>query len=163
MQKHDMFTATRCAHLEELEMVLEEREDAMKKEWEEVAQGWEQLEELKTEWGMVRPTFEDDTLTLNVGGSNVDINRADLQRLPVLSEEWKLANLFESGWDERLPRDANGLMVLDESPVCFKHLVYALGSVLPTDELPTSPTSPLPWGCLVQLECRDGGWTAREA
>ncbi|CAN0260080.1 unnamed protein product [Ectocarpus sp. 8 AP-2014] len=134
LQKHDMFSATRRAHLEELEMVVEEREGAMKMEWEGVAEGWRKLEQLETESGMLRSTFEDDTLTLNVGGSNVDISRADLQRLPALSEAWKLANLFDRDWDERLPRDANGLMVLDESPVCFKHLVDALGGVLPTDE-----------------------------
>ncbi|CAM9945042.1 unnamed protein product [Ectocarpus fasciculatus] len=134
-KKHGMFSATRRAHLEELEMVLEEREDAMKKEWKVVTQGWRELEQLKTDWGMVRSTFEDDTLTLNVGGSNVDISLADLQRLPVLYKGWKLANLFESGWDERhIPRDANGLMVLDQSPVCVKHLVDPLGGVLPTDE-----------------------------
>ncbi|CAN0195083.1 unnamed protein product [Ectocarpus sp. 4 AP-2014] len=126
LQKHGMFSATRRAHLEELEMVVEEREDAMKKGWEGVAEEWHKLEQLETESGMVRSTFEDDTLTLNVGGSNVDVSRADLHRL--------LANLFDGDWDERLPRDANSLMVLDESPVCFKHLVDALGGALPTDE-----------------------------
>ncbi|CAB1099447.1 unnamed protein product [Ectocarpus sp. CCAP 1310/34] len=128
LQKHDMFSATRRAHLEE----LERRESH--EEWEGFVKGWHKLEQLETEWGRVRSTFVDDTLTLNVGGSNVDVSRADLHRLPALSEVWKLANLFDSDWDERLPRDANGLMVLDESPVCFKHLVDALGGALPTDE-----------------------------
>lgn len=38
-------------------------------------------------------------------------------------ERVEVERTFEGVWDERLPRDKNGCIILDESPACVKHLV----------------------------------------
>ncbi|CAN0450059.1 unnamed protein product, partial [Ectocarpus sp. 8 AP-2014] len=42
------------------------------------------------------------------------------------SSTWALENLFKAEWDERVPRDSDGRILLDESRACVKNLVHAL-------------------------------------
>ncbi|CAB1115667.1 unnamed protein product [Ectocarpus sp. CCAP 1310/34] len=69
---------------------------------------------------------------LNAAWDGIDKHRGDLEARMVevdgdgISPTWNLCDLFESMWDKRIPRDANGLIVLDESPICVKHLLRAL-------------------------------------
>lgn len=70
---------------------------------------------------------EEGMMRLNVGGSHLNIHRSVLERRKCESSaSWTLGNLFERTWDTRLPRDTDDRMVLDESPVCVKHLVHGI-------------------------------------
>lgn len=75
---------------------------------------------------------------LNVGGTDMDVLRADLVR----AEESVLSLVFGGRWEGRLPRDSRGRVFLDVSPAVFRKIVgflVKLGRATPGKalELPT--------------------------
>ena len=75
---------------------------------------------------------------LNVGGTDMDVLRADLVR----AEESVLSLVFGGRWEGRLPRDPRGRVFLDVSPAVFRKIVgflVKLGRATPGKalELPT--------------------------
>ena len=94
---------------------------------------WEELEE---RWAAnnrrmvglkVRPrTDEEGMLELNVGGSIVRVFWHLLAQTEGF-EDSVLGALLHGVWDKgRIPRDADGRIVLDESPTCIKHAIHAM-------------------------------------
>lgn len=77
-------------------------------------------------------------MELNVGGTDMDVLRADLVR----AEGSVLALVFGGRWEGRLPRDSRGRVFVDVSPAVFRKIVgflVKLGSAKPgkVPELPT--------------------------
>lgn len=75
---------------------------------------------------------------LNVGGTDMDVLRADLVRV----EESVLALVFGGRWEGRMPRDSRGRVFIDVSPSVFRKVVgflVKLGRAQPGKpvELPT--------------------------
>ncbi|CAM9747042.1 unnamed protein product [Ectocarpus sp. 6 AP-2014] len=79
------------------EVALSQRRREMDQAWDDTDQGWQELQAHMTEGKGEQP-----------------------------SSTWALGDLFEAEWDKRVPRDADGRIVLDESPICVKHLIEAL-------------------------------------
>lgn len=122
------FSATTHAHTEELVAAVRQRRAEMDEAWEQLDEGWESLEKGMVSTGMVKPTPSDEGMVrLNVGGSHVNVRRSFLEELrDRYPESWSLGHLFEGVWDRRLPRDADGRIVLDESPTCVRYLVHGM-------------------------------------
>ena len=64
---------------------------------------------------------EEDVLSLNVGGTHLDVSRGTLTCMPSL-----LASKFSGEWDDSLVRDANGRFFIDEEPELFTPVVNYL-------------------------------------
>ena len=62
-----------------------------------------------------------DVLSLNIGGTKIDVSRATLTSIPSL-----LASKFSGEWDSSLPKDAEGRFFIDEEPELFVALVNYL-------------------------------------
>lgn len=139
---NEVFRETTDYHAKDLEGSLEQRRAEMKSAWEEIDEGWEALEKRMAEIG-VRPAGENESMIrLNVGGAPVDIWRQTLSSTPGMKSS-RLGALLEGVWDNRVPRDEQGRMVLDESPSCFKNLVEAmLARVDPVAGRISSPALP---------------------
>ncbi|CAN0122240.1 unnamed protein product, partial [Hapterophycus canaliculatus] len=97
--------------------------------WSALDQGWDALQKRMGEEGIVSEpaTKVDGALSLNLGGSVINVCRS------VLAEGGKdevsmphLSNLISTEWDNRLPRDTDDCIVIDESPICMKYLIYKL-------------------------------------
>ena len=131
------FSASLTASAQETEAALKQRRREMDQAWDGVDDGWEELERSMAEDGISRPSGSSEgTVRLNVGGSHVNFHRSVLEGKRGLSSSpaWTLGNLFEAQWDARVPRDADGRIVLDESPACVKHIVHALFTGAPDFE-----------------------------
>lgn len=114
------------ASLSGTESAARQRRKEMDIVWEEIDRRGQQLEECMVAVGITKPSTSDDNmLRLNVGGSHVTVRRSVLADKGC-SESWTLGDLFDSIWDERIPRDSDGCIVLDESPTCVRHLVHKL-------------------------------------
>lgn len=61
-----------------------------------------------------------------MGGWHVDVYRSTLTTASESQNRTVLGALFEGERDKRVPRDAKGRLVLDESPTCFKHILRTL-------------------------------------
>ena len=122
------FSAAMATFTEETDAALKQRRDEMDQAWDRVEDGWKELKQRMVDIGISRPsTSTERVVRMNVGGSHVIVRRSLLEgKRGFSSQAWSLANLFEAQWDERVPRDSDGRIVLDESPVCVKHLVNAL-------------------------------------
>lgn len=124
-----LFSATTDTYVEQLQASLRQRREEMNEAWENVDSGWQDLAQCIREKGIVKPAIGNgEVLRLNVGGSHVNINRSVLSNDTMKKSQsgGALLDLFESMWDERLPRDADDRVVLDESPACVKFLLHAL-------------------------------------
>ena len=155
--EHNKFKRTSLAHYEDMGAMLEQRQAAVSQEWALLDQGWADLEEKTFEFGLsMGSPSTPDPVVLNVGGSDVYVPRFILEGSRGSAAAWTLGDLFGGGeWDKRLLRDSNGHVFLDESPVCFQHLVHqmsrrlddragglpelAVEEDLPADELPYLP------------------------
>ncbi|CAM9567079.1 unnamed protein product [Scytosiphon promiscuus] len=134
---------------------LSRRQDKMAEAWKDVDKGWEELERSAAELGIRKASPPDeDIMCLNVGGLRVTFRRSVFQNKNEIFPTGTLAKLFMGGdWDARVPRDADGLIVIDESPACVRHLIHtftikgsraasssrALSESLPADEKPYLP------------------------
>lgn len=132
--------------------MIEKREAATGQEWKHLDQGWADLKKKMSEVGMAMASpITPDPVLLNVGGSDVYVPRNILEILQKSSASWTLGDLFGGGeWDKRLLKDSYNRIFLDESPACFRHLIYELSvqfetvgaypdlatKDLPADELP---------------------------
>eukprot|EP00752_Nemacystus_decipiens_P009710 g8671.t1 len=109
------------ANVAETEAAFRQRRHTMDNAWDEVDQHCKALGKRMMEVGIAKPSgSEEAMLRLNVGGAPVNIRRSALEG------RGHLGSLFESVWDKRLPRDADGLIVVDLSPKCLKHVIHTL-------------------------------------
>ena len=115
------FSECRAAHAEHIDADIRQVGEAMNEGWREIDEGWQNLERRLLATGVVKAASypEEDIMSLNVGGVPINVRRLVLEGLT-------LGDLFEGVWDERIPRDAEGRIVVDESPVCVKHLIDTL-------------------------------------
>ena len=67
---------------------------------------------------------DDDVLSLNVGGTHLDVCRGTLTCMPSL-----LATKYSGEWDDSLIRDASGRFFVDEEPELFVSVVNYLRDV----------------------------------
>lgn len=119
---HKAFEETVEVCVKEHEAAVKKRQLELASKWEEVDTRWSDLEKFRSAVG-VKPAKEEDSLVrLNVGGSPTTIWRSVL----AASRVSVLGGLFEGVWDDRLPRDAAGRIVVDESPECFKYIIRNL-------------------------------------
>lgn len=97
--------------------------------WDELDAHSRALGQCMVEVGITKPAgSKQEMLRLNVGGAPVNIGRS------ALNGRGHVGNLFESVWDKRLPRDADGLVVLDHSPKCVKFVIHTLLNSSDADE-----------------------------
>lgn len=134
---------------------LSRRKAEMAKAWTDLDKGWQGLEANAAKLGLRKAsTPEEDVVCLNVGGLRVSFRRSVFQGENGSFPTCTLAKLLAGGeWDARVPRDADGLIVLDESPACVSHIIHALTikasraasssralhDALPADEKPYLP------------------------
>ncbi|CAB1119519.1 unnamed protein product [Ectocarpus sp. CCAP 1310/34] len=127
MNEDDTFSATVTAYSKEMEAALGQRRKGMSQAWEDVERGWHELNQCRIDAGITKPFgSQEGMLRLNVGGSHLRFRRCVLDGKKEPSATWALGNLFESVWDDRLPRDSDGRIVLDKSPACVKDLIHSL-------------------------------------
>ncbi|CAN0491699.1 unnamed protein product [Ectocarpus sp. 8 AP-2014] len=122
-----IFSATVSSYAKGVEAKLSQRRKDMDEKWDEVDRGWDILKQRMAGIGITKPASSNESLVqLNVGGSHLNIRRSVLASAKRSAVAWNLADLFDSVWDERVPRDKDGRIVLDESPVCVKRLMHML-------------------------------------
>lgn len=117
-----LFSTVRGAHAEQQAAVLRLVEADLRTAWEDLEEGWDHLEKYFIEIGIVKSATscgEDNMLCLNVGGMLVHVRHGMFEGRP-------FGEFFKGVWDERVPRDAAGCVVLDESPDCVQHLMRML-------------------------------------
>ena len=127
--QRDMFSATLKASSQETEAALQQRRGEMNRAWESIDRRWQGIHQRMTAAGVSLPSDANDGMVrLNVGGLHVNVRRSILDGKQGSSpfSGWTLGGLFEVGWDKPLPADADGRIVLDESPVATKYLIHAL-------------------------------------
>ncbi|CAM9717215.1 unnamed protein product [Pylaiella littoralis] len=125
--EHKSFTAAVDFYAREVEAALSRRHKEMGQEWDDLDKGWQDLNNAMAKVGIAKPSESctGSSLWLNVGGSPLAIQRSVLKSKDECSVTCILAHLFGGGtWDKRLPRDAGGRIVLDESPACIKHILH---------------------------------------
>lgn len=123
----------------------------MNKAWDDLDKRSKALEQRMLEVGITKPAgSEEELLRFNVGGAPVTIRRSALEG------RGYLGCLLESVWDNRLPRDSDGFIVLDQSPTCVKCAIHTLvnlsvvgpsgmAKLTPDDGLPPHEKSYLPY------------------
>lgn len=126
LHARDAFPTTIGSYTRELEAALRQKRTDNDKAWEEVDEGWKELNERMVEIGVRPPTREEGILRLNAGGSCVNIWLSELEQPCGSPSASIFVSLLQSVWDNRVPRDAEGRIVLDESPACLKHIIYKL-------------------------------------
>lgn len=127
MNEKAIFSASVSSYAKGIEALLSQRRKEMDEKWDEVDRGWEILKQRKADVGITKPASPSESLVqLNVGGFHHNIRRSVLASAKRSSAAWNLADLFDSVWDERVPRDTDGRIVLDESPICVKRLMHIL-------------------------------------
>lgn len=117
------------ANVSEMDAALRQSRTELNAAWDGIVKHRGDLEARMVEVGISRPSSSNYMLRLNVGGSNITVRRSVLNTCTDgdgISPTWNLCDLFKSMWDKRIPRDADGRIMLDESPTCVKHLLRAL-------------------------------------
>eukprot|EP00903_Cladosiphon_okamuranus_P014565 g13509.t1 len=109
------------ANVAETEAAFRQRRTVMNNAWDDLDEHSKALGQRMLEVGITKPAgSEEGMLRLNVGGAPVNIRRSALEG------RGYLGHLFGSLWDMRLPRDADGLVVLDQSPTCVKYIIQTI-------------------------------------
>lgn len=121
----EAFPQTVGAYTKEIESTLRQKRAEMDTAWGELEEGWKKLQKRMVDVGVKPATSEERMLKINVGGSSMNIWRSAIEE-PAESQGSTLGALLEGVWDERVSRDAEGRMVLDESPSCVRHIVQKL-------------------------------------
>ncbi|CAM9696619.1 unnamed protein product [Ectocarpus sp. 4 AP-2014] len=122
------FSESFDANVSEMEEALRQSRTELNA-WDGIDKHRGDLEARMVEVGISRPSSRNGMLRLNAGGSYVTIRRSVLNTCTDgdgISPTWNLHDLSESMWDKRIPRDADGRILLDESPTCVEHLLRAL-------------------------------------
>ncbi|CAM9619978.1 unnamed protein product [Ectocarpus fasciculatus] len=134
----NLFSTVRGAHAEQQEAALRLVEADFRTAWKDLKEESDHFEKHLIEIGIGKSATsrdEENMVSLNVGGELVHVRRG-------MFEGQRFGDLFKGVWDERVPRDAAGCMVLDESPACVQHLVRMLLASC----LETRLTAPSPLG-----------------
>lgn len=108
------------AYSQELQAAVDCRRKEMDAAWVDIDTGWADLRARMTALGVRSAEASESMLRLSVGGAPIDVWRSSLRSPTSYS---RLGALFEGVWEERLPKLANGRILLDESPSCFKRLL----------------------------------------
>lgn len=123
------FKETIKANSKELQASLSNRRAEMDGTWDALDDDWKELEKQMAATGITELVSPDtDLLSLNVGGLHLNIRATVLQSLNLKQSNatlCALADLFKCVWDSRVPRDKDGRIFLDESPVILKYLVHS--------------------------------------
>ncbi|CAM9271285.1 unnamed protein product [Ectocarpus sp. 12 AP-2014] len=124
-KQRDAFRETASAQIKQLNAALDLAISAMDEPWRDLENGWERHQQNLVDVGVRPTTGNEGVLRLNIGGVPANVHRS----LIAEAEGFKgsvLGALFEQMWDERVPRDADGRIVLDESPACVKYIIHTL-------------------------------------
>ncbi|CAN0382721.1 unnamed protein product, partial [Laminaria digitata] len=117
------FPQSAVEHAEPVMQLLQLRRAEVDAAWEELEKGWDANSERMVTLKVRPRTHEESVVNLNVGGSNVTVFRHLLAETEGF-EESILGALLEGVWGEgRIPLDADGRIVLDESPTSIKHII----------------------------------------
>ncbi|CAM9203794.1 unnamed protein product [Laminaria digitata] len=124
LHERDAFPKSVDEYNQQVQRRLQHRRAELDAAWTELEDGWKAHNERMVTLG-VRPRTNDENLVqLNVGGSNVTL----CWNLLAEAEGFKdsvLGALLEGVWGEgRIPRDADGRIVLDESPMSMRHIIH---------------------------------------
>ncbi|CAN0305197.1 unnamed protein product, partial [Laminaria digitata] len=124
LNERDAFPKSADEHARQVVRLLQHRRAVMDTAWAELEGGWKANDERMVTLKVRPRTNEESVLKLNVGGSNVNVRWHFLAETEGF-EESTLGALLEGVWGEgRIPRDADGRIVLDESPTCIKHIIH---------------------------------------
>ena len=126
LSNRDAFPQSAEGHAQQLVRHLQHRRAGLDMAWAKLEEGWKETNERMITLGVRPRTAEEGMVKLNVGGSIVNA-RWHLLAETKGFEDSILGALLEGVWGEgRVPRDADGRIVLDESPACIKHIVHAM-------------------------------------
>lgn len=106
----------------ETEVPLKQRRAAMDSAWDVVKEQRACHEKHQASVGFNPNISDHEMLTLSVGGIEVNVPRA-LFRDAEIVEKTTLGNLMGGAWDELVPQDADGRIIIDESPQCGKVMI----------------------------------------
>ncbi|CAM9417510.1 unnamed protein product [Laminaria digitata] len=150
LKERDAFPNSVDEYNQHVERRLRHRRAELDAAWQGLEEGWKKNNERMVTLEVRPRTDEESVVNLNVGGSNVALS----WHLLAETEGFKhsvLGALLEGVWGKGLiPRDADGRIVLDESPACIKHIIHkmlassgaegvpesAAGSAVAVDEVP---------------------------
>ncbi|CAN0503228.1 unnamed protein product, partial [Scytosiphon promiscuus] len=123
LKLRDAFPQSADEYTQPMERVLKRRRADTDEAWDKLKEGCAANKERMARVGLAPRTDDEGVIKLNVGGSNVNV----CWRLLAEDEEFDdsiLGALLDGVWDKgRIPRDADGRIVLDESPTCIKHII----------------------------------------
>ncbi|CAM9105339.1 unnamed protein product [Laminaria digitata] len=123
LKVRDAFPKSADEHAQQVARLLQHRRAELNAAWRELEEGWSAIYERMAEYDLRPRTDEESMVNLNVGGSNVTLFWHLLAETEGF-EDSILGALLEGVWGEgRIPRDADGRIVLDESPACIKHII----------------------------------------
>ncbi|CAM9105191.1 unnamed protein product [Laminaria digitata] len=126
LKARDAFAKSADEHAQPLMRLVHHKRAELDSAWEDLAEGWKANNERAAEFGLRPRTADESMVTLNVGGSTVAVWWHLLAEAEGFGDS-TLGALLEGVWDkERVPRDADGRMMLDESPACIKHIIHAM-------------------------------------
>ena len=126
LKVRDTFPKSADEHAQQVARLLQHRRAELNAAWEELEVGWKANNERMAEVGLRPRTAEEGMIKLNVGGSNVTVFWNLLVETEGFRDSVPFA-LLEGVWDkEGIPRDADGRILLDESPACIKHIMHAM-------------------------------------
>eukprot|EP00904_Undaria_pinnatifida_P000590 jgi/Undpi1/10531/HiC_scaffold_29.g12981.m1 len=121
-----MFAKSAEEQAEQVMRVLQYRKEATNAAWEELEGGWKTINERMVKSGLRPCNDKEGVLKLNVGGSKVSV----LWQLLAENEGFEdsiLGALLGGVWDEgRIPLDADGRIVLDESPAFINRIIHTM-------------------------------------
>ena len=115
------------AYTKDIGPALQHRRVELDEGWKKLEEGWKELEQRRADIG-VRPRTDDEgMLAVNIGGAIASLSVSLLTDEGLFDDGNALGGLFEGIWEsKRVPRDAAGRLVLDESGVCVKHIIRTM-------------------------------------
>lgn len=126
LNDRDAFPKSAEEHAQQVVRLLRHKRAGLDTAWAELEEGWKINNERMAALEVRPRTDEEGMIKLNVGGSIVNA-RWHLLAETEGFEDSILGALLEGVWGkERIPRDADGRIVLDESPACIKHIMHAM-------------------------------------
>ena len=126
LNDRDAFPKSAEEHAQQVVRLLRHKRAGLDTAWAELEEGWKINNERMAALEVRPRTDEEGMIKLNVGGSIVNA-RWHLLAETEGFEDSILGALLEGVWGkERIPRDADGRIVLDESPACIKHIIHAM-------------------------------------
>lgn len=124
-KQREAFRETASAQIKQLNAALDLAVAAMDVPWGDLERGWLVHQQHLIDIGIRPTTGNEGVLRLNIGGLPANAHRSLIAEAEGFQGS-VLGALFDQMWDKRVPRDANGRIVLDESPASVKHIVHVL-------------------------------------